>query len=136
MRISMAPIIAIGSGLSMGPNPLPCNDRPQRAELYSCKRSRHTRPQRIRRRTAMRSSAWLPVPGVDPSTLRDARLEAHYAVQSLARTARAFIAPRPDDSHTNLGWDDSLGGFTTHRLPDGSRLGLILAGLKLVWLDG
>jgi hypothetical protein len=80
-------------------------------------------------------SAWRLLQGVDQRALREARLEAHYAVQWLARTARAFVPPRPDDSHTNLGWDDVFGGFTTHPLPDGSRLGLALASLTLVLLD-
>src|SRR5262249_24495511 len=93
------------------------------------------RPRRSGR-SAMKPLDWQPLPGVDREALRVARLEVHYAVQSLARVARAYIAPRPDDSHTNLGWDDALGGFTTHPLPDGSRLGLDVAGLRLVWLDG
>src|SRR5882757_2926040 len=79
-------------------------------------------------------SAWRLLQGVDQRAQREARLEAHYAVQWLARTARAFVPPRPDDGHTNLGWDDALGGFTTHPLPDGARLGLALAPLTLVLL--
>jgi len=75
--------------------------------------------------------AWRPLQGVDRSRLREARLQAHYAVQWLARAARAYVAPKADDSHTNLGWDDALGGFTTHSLPDGSRLGLRIADLAL-----
>src|SRR5262249_15118719 len=47
----------------------------------------------------------------------------------LARTARAYIAPRPADGHTNLGWDE--GGLRTHRLPDGARLALRFADLTL-----
>ena len=54
----------------------------------------------------------------------EARLHAHYAAQWLARAARAYILPQLDDSHTNLGWDRMLGGFVTHPLPDGMRLGL------------
>jgi hypothetical protein len=72
--------------------------------------------------------------GVDERQLGEARLYAHYAVQWLARAARAYVSPRPDDSHTNLGWDDAVGGFTTHPLPDGSRLALRIADLMLAIL--
>jgi hypothetical protein len=67
--------------------------------------------------------------------LKEARLQAHYAAQWLARCARAYIAPRPDDGHTNLGWDDALGGFCTHSLPDGTRLGLRISDLTLMLLN-
>ena len=79
----------------------------------------------------MTSLAWRPVRGMDFRKLHDARLQAHYAAQWLARAARAHIAPRPDDQHTNLGWDEEFGGLRTHRLPDGSRVGLNIAELSL-----
>src|SRR5712692_4596293 len=72
--------------------------------------------------------------GIDPGRLRAARVQAHYALQWPARAARAFVPPTPDDSHTNLGWDDALGGFATHPLPDGSRLGLRIGDLTLAIL--
>jgi hypothetical protein len=75
--------------------------------------------------------AWRPVRGMDFRKLHDARLQAHYATQWLARAARAYVAPRPDDHHTNLGWDEAFGGLTTHRLPDGSHVGLNIAELSL-----
>ena len=39
---------------------------------------------------------------------------------------------RPDDGHTNLGWDDTLDGFTTHRMQGGMCLSLKIADLTLV----
>lgn len=64
-------------------------------------------------------------------------MQAHYAVQWLARTARATIPPRPDDGHTNLGWDDGFDGFTTHRFSHGTALGLRIPDLTLVlFADG
>jgi hypothetical protein len=75
--------------------------------------------------------SWRPLGGVDAAKLREARLQAHYAVQWLARLARAAVPAQPDDSHTNLGWDDRLDGFVTHPLPDGARLGLRLSDLTL-----
>ena len=61
----------------------------------------------------MRGSDWVPLRGIDQRRLSEARLQAHYAVQWLGRAARAYVRPLPDDEHTNLGWDASLGGFTT-----------------------
>jgi hypothetical protein len=53
-------------------------------------------------------------------------------VQWLARAARAYVPTRPDDSHTNLGWDDTLHGFTTHLMSGGVCLSLKIADLTLV----
>jgi hypothetical protein len=84
----------------------------------------------------VRPSDWRPLTVLDRDRQRAARLDAHYAVQWLARAARACIPPQPDHSHTNLGWDDALGGFVTHALSDGSRLALKLAELTLVAVVG
>ena len=80
----------------------------------------------------MAPAAWQPIRGADFAQLREARLQAHHAVQWLTRAARAFVPPRPDDSHTNLGWDDALDGFVTHRLKGELRLGLSVTQLALV----
>ena len=79
--------------------------------------------------------SWQDVPRANFMFLHAARLQAHYAVQWLARTARATVPSQPDDHHTNLGWDDAFGGLVTHPLPDGSRLGLRIADLTLAFLD-
>jgi Family of unknown function (DUF5996) len=83
----------------------------------------------------MSSSDWRPLGVVDRRSLSEARLQAHYAVQWLARAARAFIPAKSDDSHTNMGWDDSVNGFATHALPGGERLGLSIAAMALVVLE-
>ncbi len=70
----------------------------------------------------MNSPNWLALSGVDPKLLTKARLETHYAMQWLARAARAYVPEMPADSHTNLGWDETLAAFTTHPLPDGTML--------------
>ena len=75
---------------------------------------------------------WQPLAALEPRRLREARLGAHFAAQWLARAARAYVAPKPDDSHTNLGWDNPIGGFSTHPLLEGSRLGLRLRDLTLM----
>ena len=61
----------------------------------------------------MRGSYWVLLHGVEKRRLSEARLQAHHALQWLARAARAYVQPQPDDGHTNLGWDGVLGGFTT-----------------------
>ena len=84
----------------------------------------------------MTASQWKPLKGVDFAQLHEARMQAHYAVQWLARVARAYIPPRPDDVHTNLGWDDDFDGFITHPVKGDKRLGLRLPDLTLVLLEG
>ena len=80
----------------------------------------------------MGGSDWRPLRGIDKHRLRVARLQAHHAVQWLARAARAYVPPQPDDGHTNLGWDDTFDGFTTRRLKNGMHLSLKIADLTLV----
>jgi hypothetical protein len=82
----------------------------------------------------MSQPAWRPVKGVDFRKLHDARLHAHYAAQWLARFARAYIAPQPDDGHTSFRWDDTFNGLVTRSIPDGMRLGLNVAELSIAVL--
>jgi hypothetical protein len=77
------------------------------------------------------STPWRPIRAFDRARFAAARLQAHHATQWLARTARAYVPARPDDSHTSLGWDDAFGGLMSHPLPDGTRLGLRLVDLTL-----
>jgi hypothetical protein len=81
----------------------------------------------------MQSSGWRNLRGVEPRMLSEARVNAHYALQWLARAARVYLPQEPDDSHTNLGWSDSIRGLETHRLQDGSRIGLNIADFALVF---
>src|SRR5215470_7450347 len=79
----------------------------------------------------MANSFWKPLRTIERDRLTQARLGAHYAAQWLARAARAYIEPKADDSHTNLGWDRALGGLVADPLPKGSRLALRIADLTL-----
>ena len=79
----------------------------------------------------MNSLEWRRLRGVDLGALREGRLQAHYAAQWLARVARAYVPPQPDDGHTSLGWDDALDGFITHPSSNGTRLSLSVASLTL-----
>jgi hypothetical protein len=78
---------------------------------------------------------WAPIAGVDFARLHEARIHAHYATQWLARAARAYVPSKPDDSHTNLGWDDAFGGLESHKM-QGARVGLKFAPLALGILEG
>jgi len=84
----------------------------------------------------MANDRWRPLRGVEPARLSQARLLAHYGVQWLARAARAYVRPQADDAHTNLGWDEDLGGFVTHAFADGCRVGLRFGDLTLVATGG
>jgi hypothetical protein len=79
---------------------------------------------------------WRPLRGVDSHRLTEARLQAHHALQWLARAARAYVAAQPDDSHTSLQWEANTDGFTTQPFGPGLRLCLRLPPLTLVLLDG
>ncbi len=85
---------------------------------------------------AMDHIAWKALREVETHRLSEGRLQAHYAVQWLARSARAYIPPQPDDSHTSLRWDHDLDGFTTRALPDHTRLCLQLTNLTLMLHGG
>jgi hypothetical protein len=82
----------------------------------------------------MSSAIWHRLIDVDEAGLSRARVQAHSAVQWLARAARAYIPARPNDGHTSLGWSDGFRGFVTHALPDGVRLGLKVTDLTLTVL--
>ena len=84
----------------------------------------------------MTQSHWRPIDGVNLKTLSHARAPAHYAAQWLARAGYAYVTPKSDLSHTNVGWDDALDGFTTHPLKGDLRLGLKIPQLSLVLMEG
>jgi hypothetical protein len=83
---------------------------------------------------------WDDLGAVDPTTLGEARLQAHHAVQWVTRAARANLTPMPDDSQTNLGWDRGNAALVSHDLPVRSdaplRVGLQIATMTLIILRG
>lgn len=64
-----------------------------------------------------------------PSSLIGARAMAHRAVQLLAMAARANLEPVDDDSHSNVGWDNSARRFLSQ--PIAVSDGTVLVGLSL-----
>ena len=78
---------------------------------------------------------WHPLGAVAPGALAPARDLLHHGVQWPSRFARRLLEPRPDDSHSNLGWDHGLGGLVSHDMSTDAgalRVGLRFADLTLV----
>ena len=76
---------------------------------------------------------WKPLGQVSPGDLVDARLQLHHAAQVVATAGVTFLAPQPDDSHPNLGWDDTLAAFVGRRLSERNvQVGLRVADLTLL----
>jgi hypothetical protein len=82
-------------------------------------------------------ATWRRVGAVDPAALVDARLQLHHALQIAVSAPISYLAPRPDDSHTNLEWLPALEALGTHWLLDGKRLHFALrpATLELLAVD-
>jgi hypothetical protein len=79
---------------------------------------------------------WRALRGIDKGRAGEARLQAHYAAQWLARAARAYIPAQRDDGHTSLIWDSAIDGFKTQPLKDGMRLSLQVSNLTLTLSHG
>ena len=84
--------------------------------------------------------AWTQLGTINATGLAEARLQAHHAAQWLTRAARANLTPKPDDSHTNLGWDEMRGAFQSRDLDTSDagpfRFGLRIAPLTLLVMQG
>jgi hypothetical protein len=57
------------------------------------------------------SMTWQILGRLGASGLRDARLQAHWAVQVLAAAGETFLEPAPDTSHNAMSWDVKQGAF-------------------------
>ncbi|HXE27848.1 MAG TPA: hypothetical protein VN656_05000 [Stellaceae bacterium] len=81
--------------------------------------------------------SWDQLGKIDPKALWEARLQAHHAVQWVARAAGANIMPMPSDTQFNFGWDRDQGALVSHELrgrSDTLRVGLVMATMTLVVL--
>lgn len=81
--------------------------------------------------------SWDQLGKIDPKALWEARLQAHHAVQWVARAASANIMPMPGDTQSNLGWDGDKGAFISHELRGRSetlRVGLAVGTMTLIVL--
>jgi hypothetical protein len=62
-------------------------------------------------------ASWSATRPESARTLSDARLQAHYAAQFGAALGISYLPGRPDDSHTNLGWNAALGSLGSRAVP-------------------
>jgi hypothetical protein len=83
------------------------------------------------------ASTWVTVAAVPGGTLTNARLELHHAAQVANAPAISYLAPAPDDSHTNFGWSPDLPAFVSQRvlLPQVRRFAWRPADFTLLSLD-
>jgi len=72
------------------------------------------------------ASRWIQLGDPPPDSLREARLQLHWAVQLLAAFGESFVSHRPDDSHSAVTWSPERKAFLSGQTVDGStlRLGL------------
>jgi len=75
---------------------------------------------------------WKELGNVPPTDLLEARLEAHHAVQWVARATRAYCKHESDDSHTSLSWDFNMQALMGRALTSDLTLGLHLTDLTLL----
>ena len=64
-----------------------------------------------------------------PKDLAKARAIAHRVVQLLSLAARANLAPQPDDSHSNLGWNREFRRFSSHPIMAAGQSLFVTAGI-------
>jgi hypothetical protein len=81
-------------------------------------------------------TSWQLVGSVAPTSLTDARLQLHHAVQLVVAAGISYLPARADDSHTNFEWLPRLQSLAGNALsPDGFRLAVRAPTLELLALD-
>lgn len=84
--------------------------------------------------TGQRVAEWGRLGSVRMEALVEARVQVHWAVQSLSAAADAVLEQRDDDSHTNLRWNDRLRALVGHPTKEGRRVALAIADFALLVL--
>jgi hypothetical protein len=80
--------------------------------------------------------SWKTLGSVEPGELIDARLQLHHAAQVVASAGVTFLEARPDDSHPNFGWSESLGALLGRAIPKADvQVGLCVSDLSLLLVD-
>lgn len=83
---------------------------------------------------------WKQIHAESAADLVDARLQIHHAAQFASAIGISYLAAKPDDSHTNLGWDtrnQALSSREVRALSHSIRVALRPADLTLlVLVDG
>ena len=80
------------------------------------------------------STPWQTLGTVPMADLADAKVQLHWAAQIVAAFGNGLLQPQPDDSQSNLGWNEALGALCSHPTSDGWSVGLRLANLTLLFL--
>jgi len=65
-----------------------------------------------------------PSPVRDARTFTDARLQLHWATQTIVAATDAILERQPDDSQSNLGFDLEPGVVCSRRFPSGWAIGI------------
>jgi hypothetical protein len=73
---------------------------------------------------------------LQPTELRDARVQLHWAAQVLSAAADRWLPPQPDDSHTSMEWLPEPGALAGNAMASGMRLAVALRGFELRALRG
>lgn len=81
----------------------------------------------------MREKSFCFAGSVHPSELGEARLQAHYALQWLARICYGYISELPDKEHTSFIWQPNQEIFFTEKLSNGFYFGCYLPDLILFY---
>ena len=80
---------------------------------------------------------WKPLGAAFPGGLTEARLQVHWAAQLVSAPGTSLLPKAADDSHTNLGWDSTLGVLVGRNAgPQSLQAGLVFEGLELLVLNG
>ena len=79
-------------------------------------------------------TSWRRVGAVSPTSLVDARLQLHHALQIIVAAPISLLPAKPDDSHTNLEWLPTLEALGTNWLDGGTRLRFALRPAELALL--
>ena len=79
---------------------------------------------------------WELLGRIDGTTLVQARLQAHWAVQAIAAAADGWLAHREDDSHTAMTWEPQRGALLGEAAPSGLAVALVLDSLTLIAVHG
>ncbi len=81
---------------------------------------------------------WQDPGAILPESLTNTRVQVHYAVQWLARLARAALKSWPDDRQAALFWSTEINGLVTRKIVNDTtqfRLGLSLEEAALVLFE-
>ncbi len=83
------------------------------------------------------ASEWKPVGQTALSELVEARLQLHYAAQTVSSVGFIFVPPEPDWSHTAVGWNADLEALLSKATPGEKpcRAALIFSSFEIALLD-